>query len=144
MFKKITLAAAAVSALAIVPASAEARPRYDGYSNYGYAQPYGTRYARNGVAYDQYGRPVSYARNGYDQYGRPISNGYYGSSTSRNAYDQYDRRCKSGTTGAIIGAVAGGLLGREVVGRYGDRTAGAIVGGAAGALAGRAITRNKC
>lgn len=53
-----------------------------------------------------------------------------------------DQRCSKGTTGTIIGAIAGGLLGREVVGRRGDRTAGAIVGAGAGALAGRAIDRN--
>jgi Glycine zipper 2TM domain len=64
----------------------------------------------------------------------------------RQRYEQ-DRysdgyRCKpKGTGGLIIGAVVGGLLGREVVGRRGDRTAGAIVGAGAGALAGRALHR---
>ena len=53
-----------------------------------------------------------------------------------------DRRCSKGTGGLIIGAVAGGLLGRAVVGRRGDRTAGTIVGAGVGALAGRAIDRS--
>jgi uncharacterized protein YcfJ len=46
----------------------------------------------------------------------------------------------------VIGAVGGGLLGREVVGRRGDRTAGTIVGAGAGALAGRALQKagNHC
>jgi uncharacterized protein YcfJ len=46
----------------------------------------------------------------------------------------------------VIGAVVGGLLGREVVGRRGDRTAGTIVGAGAGALAGRALQKagNHC
>ena len=51
-------------------------------------------------------------------------------------------RCSS-STGTIIGAIAGGLLGREIAGR-GDRTVGAIIGAGAGALAGRAIDRNDC
>ena len=58
------------------------------------------------------------------------------------------RRCGSGTTGTIVGAIAGGLLGNEVgrnSGGYygrGDGTAGAIIGGGIGALAGRAIGRS--
>jgi hypothetical protein len=56
--------------------------------------------------------------------------------------DGYRCRKSKGTTGLIVGAVAGGLLGRAVVGRYGDRTAGAIVGAGAGALAGRAVDRS--
>ncbi len=50
-------------------------------------------------------------------------------------------RCHGGTGGAIIGAIAGGLLGNAVAG-YGDRTAGTIVGGGVGALAGNAIGRD--
>lgn len=58
--------------------------------------------------------------------------------------DRYYRgeRCDKGTGGTIIGAIAGGLLGHEVVGRRGDKTAGAIVGAGVGALAGRAIDRS--
>ncbi len=69
---------------------------------------------------------------------------------ARNYDRNYDRgyRCKpKGTGGLVIGAVVGGLLGREVVGRRGDRTAGAIIGAGAGALAGRALHRssgNRC
>jgi hypothetical protein len=61
--------------------------------------------------------------------------GYYG----RGYYDRH-HRC-DGTGGAIIGAIAGGLLGNAVAG-YGDRTAGTIIGGGAGALAGNAIGRD--
>lgn len=64
-------------------------------------------------------------------------------------YDQRYRaeRCNNdGTAGTIIGAIAGGLLGHEVVGRRGDKTAGTIIGGAVGAVAGRAIDKgdNRC
>jgi Glycine zipper 2TM domain len=73
------------------------------------------------------------ARYENERYQRGYNNGY---------------RCKpKGTGGLVIGAVVGGLLGREVIGRRGDRTAGAIVGAGAGALAGRALHRagsNRC
>jgi outer membrane lipoprotein SlyB len=64
--------------------------------------------------------------------------GYYGYDNS--GYNGgYCRRDK-GTGGAIIGAVAGGLAGREIARR--DRTAGTIIGAAVGALAGRAIDKS--
>jgi len=51
-------------------------------------------------------------------------------------------RCRrsDGTTGLVVGGVAGALLGRTVDTR-GDRTLGTLGGAAAGALAGRAIDR---
>lgn len=51
-------------------------------------------------------------------------------------------RCRrpDGTTGAVVGGVAGALLGRTIDTR-GDRTVGTLGGAAAGALAGRAIER---
>ncbi len=67
--------------------------------------------------------------------------------------DRYDRgyrgdRCNKGTGGTIIGAIAGGLLGHEIVGRRGDKTAGVIIGAGVGALTGRALdrssSRNRC
>ena len=83
-----------------------------------------------------YGRGGYYAGNGY---GRPAYRG--------RGYNQSDRyRCTNdGTTGTIIGAIAGGLVGNSVAGR-GDRTLGTILGGGAGALAGRAIDKsgNRC
>ena len=128
MFKKITLTVlAAATAMTAVPTAAEARPR--GYYNDGYhSQYYGDRY-RRGDYYRGYGNRA-YANRSY--YGRDR---YYG------------RRCRDkGTTGTIVGAIAGGLLGKEIAegGRYrrGDGTTGAIIGGAVGALAGRAIDRN--
>jgi len=55
--------------------------------------------------------------------------------------------CKrdNGTTGLVIGAAAGGLLGHEVAGR-GDKTLGAIIGAVGGGLLGRSIDRGdvKC
>lgn len=50
------------------------------------------------------------------------------------------RRCNDGTTGTIVGAIAGGLLGRTID-NHGDRTLGTVLGAGGGALAGRAIER---
>ncbi|MEO5641252.1 MAG: glycine zipper 2TM domain-containing protein [Sphingomicrobium sp.] len=50
---------------------------------------------------------------------------------------QYCHR-RSGTTGTIVGAVGGGLLGHAIVGG----TAGTLIGAGAGALGGRAIEKN--
>ena len=118
MFRKVTLAAAAAATLAMVPATAEARHR-DGYSDHGrYQQSYRG---------DRYGR--------YDSR-------YYGNRNVR-----YNGRRCSGTTGTIVGGVAGALLGREVTrDRYRGRsgTTGTILGGAIGALAGRAVQKSSC
>jgi hypothetical protein len=127
MFKKIALAAvAATTAMTAFPAAAEAQGRgyYDGGR---YERSY-----RDGYYNDRYQRGDRYYRGGQ----RYRGNDRYYSSRSRN-------RC-SGTTGTIIGAIAGGLLGDAVVGRRGDETAGALIGGAAGALAGRAIDKGDC
>lgn len=58
---------------------------------------------------------------------------------------QYHCRRDNGTTGLVIGAAAGGLLGHEVAGR-GDKTLGAVLGAVGGGLLGREIDRGglKC
>lgn len=50
-------------------------------------------------------------------------------------------RRPDGTTGLVIGGVAGALVGRSIDTR-GDRTLGTLGGAAVGALAGRAIERS--
>ncbi len=50
-------------------------------------------------------------------------------------------RKPDGTTGLVVGGVAGALVGRTIDTR-GDRTAGTLLGAAAGALAGREIERS--
>jgi uncharacterized protein YcfJ len=57
------------------------------------------------------------------------------------AYGERYRCRNDGTTGTIVGAIAGGLLGHEIAGRRGDKTTGVIIGGAVGAVAGRAIDK---
>ena len=75
----------------------------------------------------------------------------YGEPVSRNTRTwrgrDGNRYCqkKDGTTGLIIGAAAGALLGREVDGGH-ERTLGTILGGAAGALIGKEVAQgnNRC
>lgn len=92
----------------------------DGY--YGGGGYYGRDYYRDRVRYDE---PV-----------------YRNTRVWRGDDGRYYCRRSDGTTGLLIGGVAGALLGREVAGYRGDRTAGAIIGGAIGALAGKAIDSN--
>lgn len=49
-------------------------------------------------------------------------------------------RKSDGTTGLVVGGVAGALVGRTIDSR-GDRTVGTLLGAAAGAVAGREIER---
>ena len=107
MMKTLSLTAAtlAMTASALLPATAADAQRYRG----GYDQPY---------------------------YGRD-----YRGQDGNYRYRQQPKRCSDGTTGAIIGAIAGGLLGR-VIDRGGDRSTGTLLGAGGGALAGRAIDRD--
>ncbi|WP_267383054.1 glycine zipper 2TM domain-containing protein [Sphingomonas sp. GC_Shp_2] len=141
----------------MVPAAAIAQDRYGdryaGYSGYDQRQgdwqrpgddrrdwPDSRRYDRQQDAYaNRYYEPAP-VRYGYR--GAP---GYYDQRGYAPAYRgpvSYRYRCQgSGTSGTIIGALAGGLLGDGLAGR-GDHTLGTILGGGAGALADRAIDRS--
>ena len=67
--------------------------------------------------------------------------GYHG-KTWRDSQGRL--RCKrpNGTTGLIVGAAGGALIGRAVDTR-GSRATGTILGAAAGALIGRELDRNR-
>jgi outer membrane lipoprotein SlyB len=54
---------------------------------------------------------------------------------------RYYCRKPNGTTGLVVGGVAGALAGRAIDTR-GDRTVGTLLGAAAGAVAGREIERS--
>ena len=73
--------------------------------------------------------------NGYSDYD---NRGYYGDRRDDRNYR--NKRCDKGTGGTVIGAVVGGLAGREDA-RRGNKTEGSIIGAAVGALAGRAIDK---
>ena len=131
MIHTAVLASIAAVGFAATPAMAQ-----DGY--YGGRDTYraGDYYRGNG--YDNRG----YDNRGYDNR-RYDDRGYNNDRRYARNYQQCRRN--SGTTGTILGAIAGGLLGREI-GRGGYRnqpsTTGLIVGAGAGALAGRAIDKS--
>ena len=116
MLKQLTLAGAALAmtAGAVIPAAPAMAQRYDNRSyNSGYDRSYGNGYNRT----------------------------YRGNDQRYNYRNRARNKCNDGDGGTIVGAIAGGLLGREIAGR-GDRTVGTIIGGALGALAGRSIDRS--
>ena len=130
MFKTLSLTGAALlmGATALAPAAADAQ-RYGGYDR-GYSQGYDTGYGRG--AYSNY--------NGYNGY-RDDGRGYRDDGRGYSGDTRGYARCNNGTGGTIIGAIAGGLLGRTIDTR-GDRTLGTVLGAGAGALAGNAIGRS--
>ncbi len=102
------------------------------------ATPVMAREYRNNGYYGDYGRAgYGYQNDRRDdrQYNQRNRNDRY--NNNRN----YQRCNNDGTTGTILGAVVGGLLGHEVAGRN-ARTEGAIIGAAVGALGGRAIDKS--
>lgn len=68
--------------------------------------------------------------------------GYYEGRTWRDSRGRL--RCKrpNGTTGLIVGAAGGALVGRAIDTR-GERATGTIIGAAAGALIGREVDRSR-
>ena len=78
----------------------------------------------------------------YDRNGRYRTPQRINSDTRvwRGEDGRYYCRRDNGTTGLIVGAAAGALIGREIDSR-GDRTVGTILGAAGGALLGREIDR---
>ena len=67
---------------------------------------------------------------------------YYKGKVWQDSRGRY--RCKrpNGTTGLIVGAAGGALVGRAIDTR-GERATGTILGAAAGALIGRSIDRSR-
>jgi outer membrane lipoprotein SlyB len=115
--KKTLLSIALVAATLTAPVAAQARDHDRGWS----------RHERSGYRSDEY-------RDRYD---------------NRRSYNdrRYSNRsnCRSGgTTGLLLGGVAGALLGRAIDTR-GERTTGTVLGAGAGALLGREVERSgKC
>ncbi|WP_242138523.1 MULTISPECIES: hypothetical protein [unclassified Sphingomonas] len=114
---------------------------------------------------DEYGgRPGGYGDNRYAQYDYdrpdPSYNGYDASRYYRDDRRHYQERrlsendrvyrgsdgryyCRrnDGTTGLVVGGIAGGVLGAAIA-PGGSGLLGALIGGAGGALAGKAIDKN--
>lgn len=110
---------------------------------------------------DSAGRPAYYGYRHYD-YNRPdpAYNGYYADRYYRDDPSYRERRlgrneriyrgengqyyCRrnDGTTGLIVGGIAGGVLG-NIIAPGGSKTLGTLIGAAGGAAAGTAIDRDK-
>lgn len=89
---------------------------------------------------DHYGHEYSGRdRDHYRSYGEPV---YRDTRVWRGRDGRYYCRRENGTTGLLVGAGVGALIGHEVAGRGGDRTLGAILGAAGGAILGRSIDRS--
>ena len=107
--------------------------------------------------------PASSATTGSDRYGYNNSrDGYYSSREARrearearrearylrdndviyrDANGRYYCKRDDGTTGTIVGAIGGGVLG-NIIAPGGSKTLGTIIGAAGGAIAGRAIDKS--
>ncbi|MBA3055223.1 MAG: glycine zipper 2TM domain-containing protein [Sphingomonadales bacterium] len=112
---------AALAAMAVPAAPVLADPP-------GWAPAHGRRAHDHARMYDDNGRyyePRPLARNDRVWRGRD---------------GRYHCRRENGTTGLIVGAAVGALIGRSLDGGR-DRTVGTILGGAGGALLGREIDR---
>lgn len=156
--RKPVFAALAAAALA-APVAAQS---YEDQRRWDYAQQrYRAEQARFEAERDRYYAAVRADRQGYapppgpDPYATDYDAARYyrddpayrerALSANDQVYRGSDGRyyCKrsDGTTGLIIGAAGGGLLGNIIDGGR-HRTAGTLIGGALGALAGKSIEQN--
>ena len=147
MRKMLIAFVAASLALPAAPAAADppswapahgkrAKERDNYYRNYASYDRRDDRRYRDGRRYDQ--RRIYDDRGRYYEPRRISRNDRIWRGDDGRYYCQRD----NGTTGLIIGAAGGALLGREVDGGR-NRTTGTIVGAALGALIGREIDRGE-
>ena len=68
--------------------------------------------------------------------------GYYKGKVWRDSQGRLRCKRSNGTTGLIVGAAGGALVGRAIDTR-GERATGTILGAAAGALLGREVDRSR-
>ena len=67
---------------------------------------------------------------------------YYHGKVWRDSHGRLRCHRPNGTTGLIVGAAGGALVGRAID-THGERATGTIIGAAAGALIGRSIERSR-
>ena len=67
---------------------------------------------------------------------------YYRGKVWQDSHGRWRCKRSNGTTGLLIGAAGGALVGRAID-THGERATGTILGAAAGALIGRSIDRNR-
>ena len=68
--------------------------------------------------------------------------GYYQGKVWRDSSGRLRCKRSNGTTGLIVGAAGGALIGRAID-THGERATGTILGAAAGALLGRSVERGR-
>jgi hypothetical protein len=113
--------------------------RHDNGRHQGWRRPgksvYNYDWNRPDPRYGKRYRPDRYYRGGYQPIRVTRNTRIY-----RGYDDRYYCRRSDGTTGLIVGAALGGLLGSQLDRGY-SNTAGILIGGGAGALLGREIDR---
>lgn len=67
---------------------------------------------------------------------------YYHGKVWRDSHGRLRCHRPNGTTGLIVGAAGGALIGRAID-THGERATGTIIGAAAGALVGREVDRSR-
>src|SRR5262245_29892831 len=67
---------------------------------------------------------------------------YYNGKVWKDSHGRWRCKRSNGTTGLIVGAAGGALVGRAID-THGERATGTILGAAAGALIGRSIDRSR-
>lgn len=108
----------------------------DGNSRYGGGSGWGNYdYNRPDPRYGGY-QPERYYRKGKKEQRLSHNDRIY-----RGQDGRYYCRRSDGSTGLIVGALAGGVLG-NIIAPGGSETLGTILGAGAGAVAGRSIDRN--
>jgi opacity protein-like surface antigen len=147
--KKLILATAAAAAasmtVAAAPAVAQQSHWSTGYERAGYRdyeRGYDRGYDRDyGRGYDR-GYDRTYDDNGRYREPRKVRRG---DNVWRGNDGRYYCERDNGTTGLIIGAAGGALLGREID-KHGERTTGTILGAVLGGLLGRELDKSdaKC
>ena len=111
---------------------------------------YSTSRTRTSGYYDNRAAPARYEDDQYDPSYDPSR--YYRPASSERVLTADDRvyagndgryycRRSDGTTGLIVGAAGGGILGNVIDGGH-SRTVGTLLGAAIGAVAGRAVEQN--
>jgi uncharacterized protein YcfJ len=74
--------------------------------------------------------------------GSARDSGYYNGKVWRDSHGRLRCNRPNGTTGLIVGAAGGALVGRAID-SSGERATGTILGAAAGALVGREMDRSR-
>jgi uncharacterized protein YcfJ len=138
LFRNTALALAAAGlAIPAIPAAAADF----GFANVSRGAPVGQSWEHNHRHRNQdryYNQRYGYAP-ARSAYAEPV---YRDTRTWRGNDGRYYCQKRDGTTGLIVGAAAGAIVGREID-KHGDRTLGTVLGAAAGALLGKEVAQGR-